>query len=180
MNINNFIHKKPYENIVAIIRRHPFTFLKTIIFCLLLLAIPVALYWLANQLFPSLFTGQIIYPLAIMALSVYLLFVILLFYSFFVDFYLDEMIITNDRLIDMEQNGLLARTISETDLYLIQDVTSEIKGLFASILKYGRVIIQTAGAVPKFIVVDVPDPNGLRQLLLNLASEDKKFHNKIK
>jgi len=130
--------------------------------------------------YPDLLAGRIIYPLAVMALSVYLLFVIVLFYSFFIDFYLDEMIITNDRLIDIEQNGLLARTIAETDLYLIQDVTSEIKGLFASIFKYGRVVIQTAGATPKFIVVDIPDPNGLRRLLLDLASEDKKFHNIIK
>ncbi|HLD34962.1 MAG TPA: PH domain-containing protein, partial [Patescibacteria group bacterium] len=179
MDINNFIRKKSYENIVAIIRRHPFTFLKTIIFFLVLFAVPALLYWLVNQLFPDLLAGRIIYPLAVMALSVYLLFVIVLFYSFFIDFYLDEMIITNDRLIDIEQNGLLARTIAETDLYLIQDVTSEIKGLFASIFKYGRVVIQTAGATPKFIVVDIPDPNGLRRLLLDLASEDKKFHNII-
>ena len=45
------------------------------------------------------------------------------------------MIITNDRMVDMEQNGLLARTVAEADLYLIQDVTSEIKGLFGSIFK---------------------------------------------
>jgi membrane protein YdbS with pleckstrin-like domain len=178
MTIDRLIRKKPYENIASVVRRHPVTFLKTILGFLLLLATPIILYWFFNQLFPTLLNNPIVRPLTILAIGIYLLSVVMFFYSFFVDFYLDELIITNDRLIDMEQNGLLARTIAEADLYLIQDVTSEVKGFFSSLFNYGRVAIQTAGAVPKFIVVDVPNPHGLRQLLLDLASEDKKFHSK--
>ncbi len=176
MNIDSFIHKKLYEKVERVVRRHPITFVKTILFFILLLAAPVGLYLMGQQLFPALLINPIFYPLSVLAGSIYLLSIIVFFYAFFIDFYLDELIITNDRLIDMEQNGLLARTIAETDLYLIQDVTSEMKGLFSSIFKYGRVSIQTAGPIPKFVVVDVPDPHGLRQLLLDLASEDKKFH----
>lgn len=182
MNINSFIHKKQYEKIVRVARRHPITFVKIIIFFILLLAIPFILFRLGEQLFPNLMHDEhlindtIFFILFILAGCAYLLSVIIFFYAFFIDFYLDEMIITNDRMVDMEQNGLLARTVAEADLYLIQDVTSEIKGLFGSIFKYGKVSIQTAGAVPKFVIEDVPDPHGLRKLLLDLASEDKKFH----
>lgn len=178
MTIDSFIHKKPYENIVRVVRRHPFTFLKTIFFFIILLAVPVGLHWLGQQLTPSLLVEPIFYPISMLVAGGYYLSVIVFFYAFFIDFYLDELIITNDRLIDVAQNGLLARTIAETDLYLIQDVASEVKGIFGSILQYGRVTIQTAGTVPKFIAIDVPDPNGLRQLLLDLAAEDKKFHSK--
>lgn len=176
MTIDSFIHKKLYEKVVRVVRRHPITFVKTILFFILLLAVPLALRWLGQQLFPNLLIDPIFYPLSILATGIYLLSVIVFFYAFFIDFYLDELIITNDRLLDMEQNGLLARTIAEADLYLIQDITSEMKGLFSSIFRYGRVAIQTAGSIPKFIVIDVPDPHGLRQLLLDLASEDKKYH----
>jgi len=135
MNIDSFIHKKQYEKVVRIVRRHPFTFFKIIIFFILLLAVPIALNWLGQQIFPNLMNDIIFYPLSILAASAYLLSVVVFFYSFFIDFYLDELIITNDRMVDMEQNGLLARTVAEADLYLIQDVTSEIKGLFGSIFK---------------------------------------------
>ena len=38
-------------------------------------------------------------------------------------------IITNDRILDIEQHGLFARTVSELRLHRVQDVTAEIKAL---------------------------------------------------
>ena len=101
----------------------------------------------------------------------------LFFYSFFVEFYLDCWILTNDRLIDVRQISLFSRTIAEVDLYQVQDVSSEIKGLFPTIFNYGNVYLQTAGVIPKFIILNVSHPDKLRQTILNLSSEDKKFHN---
>jgi membrane protein YdbS with pleckstrin-like domain len=109
-------------------------------------------------------------------MSIYLLSVAIFFYSSFVIFYLDMLVITNDRLLDIEQKNLFARSISEADLYQIQDVSSEVVGVFASLFNYGNLTIQTAGAVLKFSVSNVHDPDGLRQEILELAEADRKFH----
>ena len=86
------------------------------------------------------------------------------------------MIVTNDRLLHIEQEGLFARTISELDLYQVQDVTSEVKGVFPSLFGYGNLLVQTAGAKEVFRMVDIPHPENLRQAILDLAEEDRKFH----
>ena len=67
-------------------------------------------------------------------------------------------------------------TISEVDLYKIQDITSAIDGFIPSIFNYGNMLIQTAGAVEKFIITSVPHPEMLRQAILDLAEADRKFH----
>jgi hypothetical protein len=78
----------------------------------------------------------------------------------------------------MEQKSLFHRTISEVDLYQIQDATSEVHGLLPSLFNYGDIVLQTAGPVPKFYFRNVANPNGLREQILRLAAEDKKFHEK--
>lgn len=179
MGISSLINQKSYEKIVRTCRRHPITFLPQILFSLLLLCAPIGLYFLiAQSTFLSILQTTPGFIVTILALSVYYLSCALFFYTNFVTFHLDLWIVTNDRLLDMEQKGLFNRTISEVDLYQIQDATSEIHGFLPSIFNYGNIVLQTAGPVPKFFFRNVADPNKLRELILELAAEDKKFHEK--
>lgn len=178
MDLSSFIHKKSYENIVSVTRRHFVTFIPTVLlFIILFFAVPPAIYFLLFGMAPALLTGPVSMPILILAGSVYELSILLFFYAYFVEFYLDLTIVTNDRLVDVNQSSLFARTIAEVDLYQIQDATSEIKGIFPTIFNYGNINLQTAGPVGKFILESVSDPHHLRQKILDLASEDKKFHN---
>jgi membrane protein YdbS with pleckstrin-like domain len=129
-----------------------------------------------DPLFPDFLETSSLFPIFVLFMSIYLLSVAIFFYSSFVIFYLDMLVITNDRLLDIEQKNLFARSISEADLYQIQDVSSEVVGVFASLFNYGNLTIQTAGAVLKFSVSNVHDPDGLRQEILELAEADRKFH----
>lgn len=179
MHLDALIKQKSYEKIVLTCRRHPITFVPYFIFFLLLLAAPFGLYWLVNNSSLSSFWQHPAgYALAILGVSVYYLSCYLFFYTNFVTFHLDMWIVTNDRLLDMEQKSLFSRVISELDLYQIQDATSEVSGLFPSIFNYGNLSLQTAGAVDRFIFKSVANPNKLRQLILDLAAEDKKYHEK--
>ena len=91
---------------------------------------PAGLYFLFANIFPTLLESAVALPLLMLSASVYYLSVTLFIYSYFVTFYLDLVIITNDRMVDIEQSSLFARTIAEVDLYQIQDATSEVKGFF--------------------------------------------------
>jgi len=178
MNIFNLIHKKQYEKVVARVRRHFVTYIPTMLFFLLLMMVPLGLYFLIQNIFPFLLTDPVGYPLLTMLASIYYLSLMLFLYTSFIEFYLDLHIITNDRMVDIEQITLFARKIAEVDLYQIQDVSSEIRGFFPTIFKYGDVDVQTAGSVPKFSMKNVPQPHQLRRLILDLSADDKKYHRK--
>lgn len=179
MDIKHFINQKSYEKVVMVGRRHFITFAPAALFFLvLLIVLPIFSYWLVSNLFSETLVHPIYLPLLILGAGIYFLSVLLFFYTYFVAFYLDMTVITNDRLLDVKQQSLFSRTISELDLFQIQDATSEVKGFIPSLFNYGRVIIQTAGPVNQFVMNGVPDPHNLRQMLLNLSAEDKKFHNK--
>lgn len=178
MHINSVIHIKPYEHIELLLRRHAVTFLPLVMIFIILLAMPIGVYFLINAVYPALLTSTVSYTLTILFVSIYYLSIYLFFYSYFVTFYLDLWIITNDRLVDIRQVTLFARTIAEIDLYQIQDISSEVNGFFPSLFNYGNVLIQTAGTIPKCILYNVPDPHHVRQVILELSAKDKDYHNK--
>lgn len=178
MNPSKLFAQKGYEKIVYVVRRHWITFLPVIIFFLVLLAIPAGLYWLILNTLNVLLQNLVYYTTIILLASIYYLSVVLFFYTYFVTFHLDLWVVTNDRLLDVEQKTLFSRTVSEVDLYQIQDASSEVSGFFPSIFNYGNLSLQTAGPEPKFIFRNVSNPNKLREAILNLAAEDKKYHEK--
>jgi len=176
MHMDSVIKIKSYEKIVYILRSHGITFLPYVIIFIALLLIPIAVYWLFSAAFVNTIQDPANYPIMILAASAYYLTAFLFFYSFFVEFYLDAWIITNDRLVDVRQISLFARTVAEVDLYQIQDVSSEVHGFLPTIFNYGDIYLQTAGPVPKFIIHNVHRPDKLREAIIELSSEDKKFH----
>jgi hypothetical protein len=176
MNIRHLFQLKSYEHIEAIIRRHPVFLLRNIILLAVLSAIPVGIYLMLVNLSPTLFSAPAALAVAGVLVSVYYLGIWLFFFSLTLDYYLDIWVLTNDRLIAVEQQGLFSRTISETDLWLIQDVTSEINGIPATIFGYGDLSVQTAAEKERFHFEQAHDPNGIRQKMLSLAEEDRKYH----
>jgi len=176
MDFIRLIHKKNFEKILHITRRHYVTFVPVVFLFILLILVPIGVYWLISQLYPNLLIQQPYYQLLVLFISLYYLSLCIFFYSYFIDFYLDILIVTNDRLVDIDQKGLFARTVCEIELYQIQDVTSEVEGFFPSLFGYGNLVIQTASAIPKLLVHNIPFPHSLRQELLDLADEDKKYH----
>jgi len=176
MSVSDFIKQKTYEKVEYLLRRHPITFLSKFFLFLILLSIPIIVYFLFITLFADLLASEIIFALAVLLASVYYLSIILFFYTQFVVFYLDIWIVTNDRIIDVYQHGLFSRTISEFDLYRIQDVTVEIKGLFASLFNYGIVNIKTASGNANITFYNIPNPNEVRETLVQLAEDDRKYH----
>jgi membrane protein YdbS with pleckstrin-like domain len=151
-------------------------FVPTVTLFIILLAVPFAFYFLINALYPAMWASTTIFPLGVLCASVYYLSIFLFFYSQFIEFYLDIWIVTNDRIIDIEQEGLFARTISELDLYRIQDVTTEVNGVFPTFFHYGNVIIKTASSNSHVTFRHVSHPNEIRQALIQLSESDRKFH----
>lgn len=179
MTLKEFIHQKSYERIAYRIRSHFITTVPAMILFIILLGIPPLFYWLATTRFmPNLFLRPELVLLITLTTGVYYLSIGIFYFTYFVNYFLNLLIITNDRLLVVEQEGLFSRTISEVDLYKIQDITSAVDGFFQSMFNFGNLQIQTAGAVEKFSINNIPHPESFRQKILDLAEEDRKFHSK--
>jgi membrane protein YdbS with pleckstrin-like domain len=93
---------------------------------------------------------------------------LLIWIFFFVkwtDYYLDVWLATNKRIIDIEQKGFFNREVTECSYERVQDVTVEIRGIIASLLNFGEVHVQTAGADREIIIKGVSRPNRLRDFI---------------
>ncbi len=176
MSVHDIIKQKSYEKIVFVLHRHAITFIPIIFLFLILLAVPIIVYFLIESLYPSLLETAPLFQLGILLGSIYYLSIYLFFYVQFIDFYLDIWIVTNDRIVDIEQHNLFHRTITELDLFRIQDVTTEVHGIFPTLFNYGNVTVKTASSNTNIIFKNVPHPNHIREQLIHLADADRKFH----
>lgn len=176
MHIERLIRKKSYEQIEYVLRRHPITFIPMVLLLLILLLVPVGVYVLLSSLFPALFVHPTIFPILVLSASTYVLSIYLFIFAHFIDFYLDLWIVTNDRIVDIEQFNLFSRTISELELFSIQDVTTDVHGFIPTLFNYGDVTIQTASQNVHIVFRQVPRPNEVRRRIIELADIDRKHH----
>ena len=176
MNIEFLIKKKSYEKILYVLRRDNITFVPKILLLVILFLLPVAIYFMIDSIYPDLILNKALYASAVLGGGIYYLSILLFFYTAFVDFYLDVWIVTNDRIVDIEQFGLFSRTVSELDLFRIQDVTVDVHGFFPTMFHYGNLSVKTASTNLNIVFKNIPHPNKVRQELLRLTDADFKFH----
>jgi len=159
----------PDEKIVLTVRRHKLALVFETLFLALFVVLPPVLYWISdtvmvirgNDLF--LFFG--IYSLV-------LLFAWVIFFIIWTNYYLDVLVITDKRIVDVEQKGFFSRELSTVRMENIQDITVNISGVLATLLDFGTLRIQTAAEAREFIIRDVPQPNKVKSIIYDL-------HNKI-
>ncbi len=178
LSIYRLPNKLPNEKVVKVLRRDLFILFKRVLFFILLVILPLAFFYVMTLSQPTLLFGTISLPLIILGVSAYYLFIWLFFFFSFIDYYLDVWVITNERIIDVEQRGFFSRIISEQKLFRVQDVTSEVHGIIPTILRYGNVHVQTAGTKQRFYFREVPYPDKIRDIIIKLAERNKaKYKN---
>ncbi|HSX01775.1 MAG TPA: PH domain-containing protein [Candidatus Saccharimonadia bacterium] len=78
----------------------------------------------------------------------------------------NKLIITNLHLIEVEQQGLFARKVSQLSLARVQDVSGHRRGFIATIFNYGDIEVQSAGEQDNFTFVNAPGPQELADACL--------------
>src|SRR6202008_2768447 len=97
-----------------------------------------------------------------------------MFWQFWTTYYMDIWVITTKRIIDIDYHRLFDREISMQHLDRVQDVTTRVQGLIPTLLKYGSVIVQSAGAREEFVIDQISDPEKLRDVIISVSS--RKHH----
>ena len=92
---------------------------------------------------------------------------------------LDLFIVTNNRIIWIEQVAFLNRTVSECNLWEVQEVNSWTKWFFSNVLNYWTINIQTAWTSTNFQMELAPDSLQNARKILNIADiyKDAKYWN---
>lgn len=165
------------EKIVIFVRRHWVTFLPSVIITLIMSLVPFISIIALNY-----FTDTTEYRDYIaLALSAYLLFVATVFFVSWLDYYFDVIIITDERLVHIEQRALFNRQISELNLLRVQNVSTDIKGILPTFFDFGCLIVETAGETgihdvaneesSNFTMENLPHPNQLAKTILHMHEE---------
>lgn len=161
-----FPSQKSQEKVFLLLRRHWFTYLGFVLVGLIM-SIPVLsliIYSISN---PETYTGPI-GNIIIICLFAYMLLVVAVMLYGFIDYYLDVYIVTNERIVNIEQNGFFKREISELHLHQIQDVSAKVIGMLPTMMHYGDIHIQTAGERENFIFKSIPNPYRVSKLIVDL------------
>jgi len=169
----NFPGQHENEKIILFLRRHWFIFLMRFLLIIISVAGLVVIYFLFSALSPN-FQGSDYYNLLLFGESLATLFIWNFFFILWLDYYLDAWIVTDERIINIEQRGFFYRNISELKLTKVQDVTSEIIGVIPSILDYGNIYVQTAGEVGRFNFYQIPHPNQVKNVIVELQEKEQR------
>lgn len=165
------------EKILLLLRRHIATNIPWMLLASLMLFFPQFLVWAFNYggvnitaLVP--FTYRVI-----LTLFWYLITFVFVFESYLI-WYFNVYIITNKRVVDIDFYGILSREVSDASIRQIQDVTYNVRGIFAILFNFGNVLIQTAGEIEQLEFEYVSHPARVQNLISDLSAGVRKGNTK--
>ena len=162
----SFEGQEPGEKVVLILRQHPFTVLLPLSFLLFLAIMPVAT-WLA--LAPQIEAAKLM-DLFFFISSLWYLLLWLISFFLLTFFCLNTVIITDRRIIENEQHHFFNRKVSELHTYRVQDVSVHVDGIIETILHFGELAVQTAGAEREFTFTKIPHPELVKDAIMKTVT----------
>lgn len=152
---------KDDEQLITMVRKYFFVFSGQLIIGIVFI---IASFFFLYPLFNWGWWGVLGFFL-ILLIGVFLIIKVVFVFSF------NVFIITDQRIIDVDQRGFFDRIVSETTYEKIQDVSFRIKGMMQTILHYGSVVIQTAGNQANIELHGVKDPEQIHQIIVDIQRE---------
>jgi uncharacterized membrane protein YdbT with pleckstrin-like domain len=140
---------------------------------LFLLLIGLAAHIALPRLLPDFFNTTV-QGIASLLFFIYYLGLLLGALLVFVFYYLSVQIITDMRMVDVDQSGLFRRKVTEIQIENVEEVTSSAHGILATIFNFGNVLVQTSSAINEFSFENVAHPEQVKKLILDLYEQHRK------
>jgi len=174
MNNNRLYEKielEPDEQVITTVRKHWFLITLELLTIVLFGLAPVFAFMIVLALPPqeiimTFFETQT--PALIFGIAAWMLLSTMAAAASWTSYYLDLWIITDRRIIVVDQINFFNRKVSHFRLERLQDIKVTVKGLIPTLLNYGTIRAQTASAAESnFTSPGLPDPRGLQALIQN-------------
>ncbi|HET8581061.1 MAG TPA: PH domain-containing protein [Candidatus Paceibacterota bacterium] len=164
------LRSHPDERVLLEVRKHWFVFLVAAGTSFALILLPFVAAILLSAFGPSAIAlfGT---PYWTIFAALWLLLTFMHLATVWTEYVLDSIIVTEKRVIFIEQKALFSREVVSLRLELVQDVTVDTEGIFATLLTYGTVHAETAGAEANLAVMHgIPDPGHVKDVILQQSA----------
>jgi uncharacterized membrane protein YdbT with pleckstrin-like domain len=169
---------EPGEHIVKEVRQHPFVLALQLIPLVLLAFLPWFISGLISFLgavSPDLVAAfaelRIPGNLERFATGLWLLGVWIAIFSLLTRYYLTVWVVTNIRIVDIQQWTFFSRQVSSFLLIRVQDMTTHVSGLIATIVGFGTLQVETAGSDEKFQMRGIARPEAIRDVIMSQVAQ---------
>lgn len=149
------------EELVKVVHRHFSSQLKYVFIFLMVLIVPFF----------------ILFPLVRWSLWGVVIFFALIFFAFlygwrrFMMARSSVLLITSERLIDIDRKGFFNKIVTECRFPMIHDVTWQQKGVWATLFQTGTLDVQTTGGSHNIEIPHVYQPQEVRKLIRSFQEE---------
>ena len=151
----------PGEQLVLMVRQSPLQLVRAAMLPTLII---IAVFFMLFPLFAQGTVGIIIFAAMVTAGTLWLV-------RAFIVWYYRTLTITTKRIIDVDQQKLFNKTVSEVPLEKIQDVFYRVRGLGQTISRVGNVYLVLDDQKTRIEALNVSQPQKIQQLILKLRSE---------
>ncbi len=137
----------------------------------------VFLYFLGGVFFSYLFL-KIVWntPGSLFLIVLFWMYYALFLYTSWLNYELDVFIITNNRVVCVEQKSFLNRSVGECTLDKVQEVSFETRWFFANIFDFGTLTMKTAGSTTNFDMQFSPQPMERARHINNVVDRYRDSH----
>lgn len=163
------------EKVYLVIREHPVLLALRLALVAFLAAIGIAAHIAAHIFLPEIL-GETALNMVILIVYIYYLGLLMGGLLVIVFYYLSLQVITEMRMVDVDQHGLFGRKVTEIQIENVEEVTSHTTGILATIFSFGNVLVQTSGSVAEFEFNHVAHPEHVKKLILDLYEQRRHLH----
>ncbi|MEZ4195207.1 MAG: PH domain-containing protein [Candidatus Paceibacterota bacterium] len=163
------IEFEPDETVLITVRKHWFVILSELLGVFLTLLSPFfivfLLAFLPDLLPSSLHLGTYL-PIFAFAMTVWIIFSLLTAFMIWTQYYLDLWVVTDHRIIAVDQVHFFNRKVSSFRLERLQDMKVTVNGIIPTFLNFGDIHAHTAGTGEEnFSTTGLPDPRNLQAII---------------
>lgn len=175
MNDDRF-HAQPDETVILQVRKHWFVLLQESVGTILLGLAPIVLISISirAEILPTLSP-----PLVWFIYALWLLVVWIALSIIWTVYYLDAWIVTDRRIVSIEQRGLFRRMVTSWRMERVQEVTIHVDNIVETLLGFGSIVVETAGPSDQFARMHgIPHPERIQNAIMRQVDTFTEHHNK--
>jgi uncharacterized membrane protein YdbT with pleckstrin-like domain len=166
----SFEGKKEGENVILFLHRHWFTLFSKLAYTAMGFFVPFAILIIFG---PFIVENSLVSAFLLVTLCFYIFIWYLLFYALTM-YTLDTWIVTDQRIINSVQQGFFDRRVSELNLERVQDISIKFEGAVPTMIGYGNIEVQTAGAEHRFVFNQVGNPQYVKDEIMKIVVKAKE------